>query len=72
MASSIDQRIAQLEILVSEQDYLIQTLNDVISTQDKSLARLEMSITRINEQFREFKSLLPDNESQGIEIPPHY
>lgn len=64
-------RIDQLEILFSEQEYTIETLNTVVSRQTQDIAQLSMQIELLKYQIRELKTQLPE-AAVADEKPPHY
>lgn len=64
-------RIDQLEVLFSEQQYTIETLNTVVCKQTQDIERLSMQIELLKHQIRELKSQLPEATIVD-EKPPHY
>ena len=69
-ASSL-KKITKLETLFAEQEYLIQTLNDIVTRQDKDITKLEVDYRDLKFQYLDLKSQLPD-QGPSSEIPPHY
>lgn len=70
--SSINlEKIAKLEILFAEQEYTVQMLNDIVTRQDKDIAKLKIECRDLKFQYMDLKSQIPDQESSA-EIPPHY
>jgi len=70
--SSINlEKIAKLEILFAEQEYTVQMLNDIVTRQDKDIAKLKIEYRDLKFQYMDLKSQIPDQESSA-EIPPHY
>jgi uncharacterized coiled-coil protein SlyX len=61
------EQIAKLEMLFSEQEHTLQTLNDIITRQDRDLAKLMLDFESLKLQYIDLKSQLPDQEP-----PPHY
>ncbi|MFT5225593.1 MAG: putative coiled-coil protein SlyX [Polaribacter sp.] len=65
------EKIAKLEILFAEQEYTVQTLNDIVTRQDRDIAKLKIDYQDLKFQYLDLKSQLPDQGSSS-EIPPHY
>jgi SlyX protein len=65
-------RISKLEIMFSEQEYTIETLNTVITRQDRDIGSLQQQLELLKLQLREMKKMLPEGEPPGDEKPPHY
>ncbi|MFT6047428.1 MAG: putative coiled-coil protein SlyX [Arenicella sp.] len=65
------EQIAKLEILFSEQEHTLQTLNDIITRQDRDIAKLMLDFESLKLQYMDLKSQLPDQQTTS-EIPPHY
>lgn len=67
--SSIDERMAELEIRQAFQDDALQTLSDVIAGQQKQIDLLRRELERLQarqeEQSQQFQEV-PN------ELPPHY
>lgn len=72
-ATSLEQ-IAKLEILFAEQEYTVQTLNDIVTRQDRDIAKLMIDYQDLKLQYIDLKSQLPDQPGQeaSSEVPPHY
>ena len=71
MKSTHLDQIAKLEILFAEQEYTVQTLNDIVTRQDRDIAKLKRDYEDLKSQYQDLKSNLPDQGSSS-EIPPHY
>lgn len=71
MSSINFEKIAKLEILFAEQEYTVQMLNDIVTRQDKDIAKLKIEYRDLKFQYMDLKSQIPDQESSA-EIPPHY
>lgn len=65
------EKIAKLEVLFAEQEYTVQTLNDIVTRQDRDIAKLKSDYMDLKSQYIDLKSQLPDQEVSS-EIPPHY
>ncbi len=65
-----DSRIIELEIKVAYQDDLLQTLNDVVSDQQRQLIRLEEMCRLLGQRIKNISESSGIN--QGSEQPPHY
>lgn len=64
-------RLQKLEILFSEQEYTIETLNTIVTNQHKDIQQLTAQIELIKHQLNEQKKQHPDT-SIIDEKPPHY
>lgn len=64
-------RISQLEILFTQQEYTIETLNTVITQQTLDIDQLTQQIDLLKHQLRELKQQLPEVTVVN-EKPPHY
>jgi uncharacterized coiled-coil protein SlyX len=71
MISTSLEQIAKLEMLFSEQEHTLQTLNDIITRQDRDIAKLMLDFESLKLQYIDLKSQLPDQQTTS-EIPPHY
>ena len=65
------EQIAKLEMLFSEQEHTLQTLNDIITRQDRDIAKLMLDYESLKLQYMDLKSQLPDQQITS-EVPPHY
>lgn len=65
-----EERITELEIKLAYQEDLLQTLNDIVSEQQKQISRLETACRILGERMQSMAD--PGSVSQGFEIPPHY
>jgi SlyX protein len=70
--NKLDARLTKLEVINSEQDYFIQTLNDVISRQDRQILKLESDLKILKDQIQSIKNTAHSDISNIDEIPPHY
>jgi uncharacterized coiled-coil protein SlyX len=66
-----EQRINRLEMLFSEQEYTIETLNEIVTRQSSEISRLTAQLGDLKQQFKDMREQLPDNIA-GHEKPPHY
>jgi uncharacterized coiled-coil protein SlyX len=71
MNSTSLEQIAKLEMLFSEQEHTLQTLNDIITRQDRDIAKLMLDFESLKLQYIDLKTQLPDQQTIS-EIPPHY
>lgn len=67
-----ENRLIELEIKAAYQDDLLQTLNDIIATQQQQIDRLERAYKTIHERVDNLASKSPDDTSLQHELPPHY
>ncbi len=65
------EQIAKLEMLFSEQEHTLQTLNDIITRQDRDITKLMLDFESLKLQYIDLKSQLPDQQTTS-ETPPHY
>ena len=65
-----DDRITELEIKIAYQDDLLQTLNEVVSDQQRQLIRLEETCKLLGKRIKNMSE--PSLIDQGAEVPPHY
>ncbi len=64
-------RINRLEIMLSEQEYTIESLNSVITRQTRDILELNQQLDLLRLQLQEFKKQLPQTTIID-EKPPHY
>lgn len=72
MSNSLQSRLERLEALYSEQDYTIQSLNDMIAQQDREISRLNLDIEQLKLRLQTLSSELSDDIGPAFEQPPHY
>ena len=72
VSDSLESKLTRLEMLYAEQDYTIQTLNDVVAQQDQEISMLTLNIEKIKDQLQMLKSELSGNIDTVAEKPPHY
>ena len=71
--SNFTSRLDELESRLAFQDDLIESLNKVITRQDRDLARLTLSLHGVVTKMNDIaESAAVPGESSGHEIPPHY
>ncbi len=68
---TLHSRIDKLEILISEQQYTIETLNTLVTSHNREISQLLTQIEMLTLQLREIKNQQPTT-SPGEEQPPHY
>ncbi len=64
-------RIDKLEILFSEQEYTVESLNSVVTSQAQQIDQLNDTIELLRHQIKEFKKQIPESAIVD-EKPPHY
>jgi len=69
---SLQTRLDSLELLYSEQDHTIQTLNDIVAQQSQEISRLNLQMEQIKVQLQSLKSESATETGSEFEIPPHY
>ncbi len=57
--------------MYSEQEYTIQSLNEIVARQSIEISNLKSELQALKLQYQELKSELPE-QSNAIEKPPHY
>jgi len=72
VTESLEAKLSRLEILYTEQDYTIQTLNNMVAQQDQEISRLNISIEQLKVQLQSLKTDGPSDIDPGFEKPPHY
>ena len=66
---SLNNRIVELETRLSYQDHTIEQLNEVVTSQQNQIDRLESDIKRIKAHLKDGTDIArPEDESP----PPHY
>ena len=69
----LEKRLDELESRLAFQDDLIESLNQVISHQDRNLARLTLMLQGLTVKMNDIaESAAVPGDSSGDEIPPHY
>ena len=72
MTESLEAKLSRLEMLYTEQDYTIQTLNNMVAQQDQVISRLNIDIEQIKTQLQALKADGSSDIDPGFEKPPHY
>lgn len=72
MEASHQARLEQLEVLYSEQDHTVQSLNETVARQEREIIRLGRRLERLGEQLLSIRNDLGDDISPEFEKPPHY
>ncbi len=72
MTESLEAKLYRLEMLYTEQDYTIQTLNNMVAQQDQEISRLNINIEQLKVQLQALKSDGSSDIDPGFEKPPHY
>ena len=65
-----EQRVTELESRLAFQDDTIQTLNDVLVTQQRELERLQLQVAALARRQEEIGGQLDSAEEEAP--PPHY
>ena len=65
-----EERFTELEIKLSYQDDLLQTLNTIVSEQQQQIYKLEQTCKLLAGRLKNMVNT--EGVSQDIEIPPHY
>jgi len=74
VSKSQQSRLDSLELLYSEQDHMVQTLNDIVAQQGQEISRLNLQLEQITNQLQSLKSESATDAGSGseFEVPPHY
>lgn len=73
MTTDIREKLIVMETLYSEQEYLLEQLNQIVTQQDQTIAYLCRELDDLKQQLHALKAQLPERVSDGIDdIPPHY
>ena len=72
MTESLEAKLNRLEMLYAEQDYTIQTLNNMVAQQDQEISRLNNDIQQLKIQLQALKADGSSDFDSGFEKPPHY
>jgi uncharacterized coiled-coil protein SlyX len=67
----ITEQITRLEMMYSEQEYTIQSLNAIVARQSSEISDLKSELQALKLRYQELRSELPD-QLNDIEKPPHY
>jgi uncharacterized coiled-coil protein SlyX len=68
---NITEKLTRLEMLFSEQEHTIQSLNDIVARQTREISNLRFDLNTLKQQYQELKLELPDQFNDS-EKPPHY
>ncbi|MCX7074340.1 MAG: SlyX family protein [Methylococcales bacterium] len=68
----IENRLIELEIKAAYQEDLLQTLNDIIATQQQKIDHLERVYKTMHERVNNLTSKNPEESTTNYELPPHY
>jgi uncharacterized coiled-coil protein SlyX len=72
MKNALQSRLERLEVLYSEQDYTIQTLNNTVCQRDREIATLTLAVEQLRLQIQSLRSEVAGDVDPGFEQPPHY
>lgn len=67
----MDERITELEIKLSFQEELLETLNQTVIRQQQQMDLLQQQMRLLYQQVKSYSGLT-DSAPQQQEIPPHY
>ncbi len=71
-SSKLVSRVEELESRLAFQDDLIESLNEVVSRQDKEIVLLTRRLQELSERLNDLDSATAGGTPEGHEIPPHY
>ena len=72
MSESLQARLDKLEAYYSEQDYTLQTLNDVVAQQNREISQLSLNLEQLKQQIETLKTEPEGESNPEHEVPPHY
>ena len=72
MNDTLQSKLDRLEMLFAEQDYTIQTLNDMVAQQDQEISQLNVGLELLKDQLQALRTELSGDIDPGNEKPPHY
>ena len=74
MNDEVISRLDNIEILFSEQEYTIQTLNEIVTRHANKIDQLELLVSQYKEQIKALQEAQTnDTNTTAIdERPPHY
>ena len=72
VTESLEAKLNRLETLYTEQEYTIQTLNNMVAQQDQEISRLSFNLEQLKDQLQALKSDGSSDTDPGSEKPPHY
>ena len=65
-------RIDELESRLAFQDDLIESLNEVVSRQDRVVLDLSQRVAQLEAKLEDMADATPGGAGEGHEPPPHY
>ncbi len=71
MTNKLAEAINKLEILYTEQEYTIDSLNETVSRQSAELSQIKLAMEILTQQIKQLKQQLPE-QNPVDEKPPHY
>lgn len=72
-SNDLSDRLSKLEVLIAEQEYTIESLNQVITRQDRDIDLMQQQIKHLTRRLDELKKQVPlEPGAPQDEIPPHY
>jgi len=71
MTENSEDRIMRIEILLSEQDQLLQALNQEVVQQQDEIRVLKLQLEHAQERLKQLQQALPE-QSESHQLPPHY
>lgn len=72
MSVHTEERLTNLEIKITQQDYIIEELNEVIIDQQKRIEDLELKTKALIEKLKELMTEPDEGDIRPHEKPPHY
>lgn len=73
MAGSLEERLEILESRLAFQEHTLESLNQVITRQDRELVELKQGLAEVSARLKDFDASGSEGAAgTGHEIPPHY
>jgi len=74
MKDDVIKRLDNIEILFSEQEYTIQTLNEIVTRHANKIDQLHVMVNQYKEQVKALQEAQNNDTTNTIvdERPPHY
>lgn len=73
MTGSLEERLEILESRLAFQEHTLESLNQVVTRQDRELVELKQGLAEVSARLKDFDASNPEGATgTGHEIPPHY
>jgi len=74
VSGSLEERLEVLESRLAFQEHTLESLNQVITRQDRELVELKQGLAEVSARLKDFDAASSSEGAAGTghEIPPHY